>query len=97
MPLLGGLSVSQENEVEKISVVRDHRVETGVIQFNDDWPGVFIRGDDCRGFAMAIKTLLEGRTDRLVLMELDSLGRLLDSSCVGVDIRLWRDANDKPA
>lgn len=23
------------------------RVETGAIQFNDDWPGLFIRGDQC--------------------------------------------------
>jgi len=81
---------------ENIKVEREHRVETGVVQFNDDWPGVFIRGDDCRGYAMAIKAMLEGRTDRLTLSELEGLGRLLDSSCVGVDIRLWKDGNDKP-
>ncbi len=90
-----------DQEVEVLKVERENRVETGVVQFNDDWPGVFIRGDDCRGFAMAIKSVLEGKTlrweDRLHQSELESLGRLLDSSCVGKDIRLWKDENDKPA
>jgi hypothetical protein len=26
---------------------QDERVETGPVQFGDDWPGLFIRGDDC--------------------------------------------------
>jgi hypothetical protein len=24
-----------------------NRVETGALRFGDDWPGLFIRGDDC--------------------------------------------------
>lgn len=32
------------------------RVETGVVQFGDDWPGVFIRGDD----AFYLSTALTG-------------------------------------
>ena len=27
------------------------RAETGILQFGDDWPGVFIRGDDAHGWA----------------------------------------------
>lgn len=27
------------------------RVETGPVQFGDDWPGVFIRGDHCLWYA----------------------------------------------
>jgi len=27
------------------------RMETGPLQFGDDWPGVFIRGDEAIGFA----------------------------------------------
>ena len=30
------------------------RVETGVVQFGDDWPGVFVRGDDAAYYAGAI-------------------------------------------
>ncbi len=25
------------------------RIETGAIRFGDDWPGLFIRGDNCMG------------------------------------------------
>jgi len=25
---------------------KNNRIETGVLQINDDWPGIFIRGDD---------------------------------------------------
>jgi hypothetical protein len=35
------------------------RVETGVIQFEDDWPGVFIRGDDAYYYASELQDLLE--------------------------------------
>jgi hypothetical protein len=29
-----------------------YRAETGPMQFGEDWPGVFIRGDDALVFAM---------------------------------------------
>lgn len=35
------------------------RVETGVLQVGDDWPGVFIRGDNAlMGYAPALRTVL---------------------------------------
>ena len=34
------------------------RAETGVMAFGDDWPGVFIRGDDAFGFALSLRELL---------------------------------------
>lgn len=37
----------------------DVRVETGPVQFGDDWPGVFIRGDDAFGFLAALKGVME--------------------------------------
>jgi hypothetical protein len=36
----------------------DRRVETGPVQFGDDWPGVFIRGDDTARYAMALRYAL---------------------------------------
>ena len=33
------------------------RVETGPVQFGDDWPGIFIRGDDAFAWAMAIELM----------------------------------------
>lgn len=34
------------------------RAETGPMQFSNDWPGVFIRGDNAMHFAMNLKALL---------------------------------------
>ena len=33
--------------MRKIKFDTVHRVETGALQVNDDWAGLFIRGDDC--------------------------------------------------
>ena len=34
------------------------RVETGPVQFGDDWPGLFIRGDNAFGMKMAIDSAI---------------------------------------
>lgn len=34
------------------------RPETGVIKFGDDWPGIFIRGDDAHGFKCMLEDIL---------------------------------------
>ena len=43
------------------------RVETGPIMFGDDWPGVFIRGDNAHYYAMALQTVLVSGTEIGVL------------------------------
>ena len=35
------------------------RVETGPVQFGDDWPGTFIRGDNAAYYAMQLKQLID--------------------------------------
>ncbi len=35
------------------------RVPTGAVQFQDDWPGLFVRGDDAIGLLCAIRQLAE--------------------------------------
>ena len=60
--------------------MREHaeRVETGPVQFNDDWPGVFIRGDNAGWLALCLeqymKRVANGEkpdfTDELALNEL---------------------------
>lgn len=37
----------------------ENRLETGVVQDGDDWPGVFIRGDSAANFAFALRSLIE--------------------------------------
>lgn len=39
------------------------RVETGTTQFGDDWPGVFIRGDNAFAYGAALRVVLEGMTE----------------------------------
>jgi len=34
------------------------RPETGVMQFEGDWPGIFIRGDDALAYGLAVKNML---------------------------------------
>jgi len=36
------------------------RRETGPIQFGDDWPGIFIRGDEALGMAVYLEAFLNG-------------------------------------
>jgi hypothetical protein len=36
----------------------DQRIETGPVQFGDDWPGVFIRGDNALWFAKCLEVAL---------------------------------------
>ena len=35
------------------------RVESGPVQFNEDWPGVFIRGDHCLHYQFELSKLIE--------------------------------------
>lgn len=36
----------------------EHRIETGAVRFGDDWPGLFIRGDNAAGLLSAIQAAL---------------------------------------
>ena len=38
-------------------IVADTNPRTGAVQFNEDWPGVFIRGDNALGMCRACKSI----------------------------------------
>jgi hypothetical protein len=38
---------------------QEEPVETGAIRFGDDWPGLFIRGDDCFAYALSLDLVLD--------------------------------------
>jgi hypothetical protein len=61
-------------KVRKIELLGD-RIETGPVQFGDDWPGLFIRGDNAAMYANAIHNALE---------EIDKEGEIIDSVSYGV-------------
>lgn len=53
------MTASQSKRVvQKIPYDGPDRVETGPVQFGDDWPGLFIRGDSAFGLAMSIHEVL---------------------------------------
>ena len=54
---------------------------TGAVQFEQDWPGLFIRGDEAIGIAFMIRTLvrkLSDTTDPEVALALVNLERYAD-------------------
>jgi hypothetical protein len=60
------------------------RVESGPIMFGDDWPGLFLRGDDCFRYTFALREAIldnaqMGLITRQVLMGL--LDALESSDC----------------
>lgn len=74
----------QDNpDIRNLPKPEGERVETGVTRFGDDWPGVFIRGDNAFYYTYCLKEYIQGAsvTAGLVLMEaqLDGLMKLLES------------------
>lgn len=47
------------SEVQKIAPLGSGRPETGPMQFGEDWPGVFIRGDNALFYAKALQETIE--------------------------------------
>jgi len=80
---------------------QQERVETGPVQFGDDWPGAFIRGDHAGWYAMQIKRLLESDLplDFLLASNLRNLqpdlGGCVVGSCREMVIPAERDHADK--
>jgi hypothetical protein len=57
------------------------RVETGAVQFGEDWPGLFIRGDEAIAIVFSIRHLKErvaGNDDILDHWDLVRLTRIGD-------------------
>lgn len=55
---------------------QEERVETGPVQFGDDWPGLFVRGDNCIAIAMALRIFLDDPTNQFARMQVESLVEL---------------------
>lgn len=75
------MRISEKDHVV-ILPVPEHmqRIETGIVQFGDDWPGVFIRGDNAAYYSMVLDRLMSGYADPLTIGVLAGLNELLKSS-----------------
>ena len=76
------------SELEASRPREQTRIETGTAQFGDDWPGVFIRGDDCFNFTMHLDAVLSNPDlDQLSVAILRGLQSMLASSDAHASLR----------
>lgn len=71
-------------KVKKLSNQKK-RVETGPIQFGEDWPGLFIRGDNCIYHSMYLRIVLESikdSQDKLLISQIENLIELMESPLI---------------
>lgn len=56
-----------------------NRLETGPVQCGDDWPGIFIRGDEAMHFAHALSRALFDTSEQLDPIQASVLRGLRDT------------------
>lgn len=62
------------------SPLKAHRLETGVVQVGDDWPGIFLRGTDAEALAIRLEhAKIVVPADMRLRQRLDDAARLLGS------------------
>jgi hypothetical protein len=61
---------------------QEERVESGPIQFGDDWPGYFIRGDQAFALRAALESTLRGEEDFITNAQIQSFIEDLDKCFV---------------
>lgn len=62
---------------------QEPRVETGPVQFGDDWPGVFIRGDNAFFYARGLERLIRETEDPISTLGFRGLQRILAGAVLG--------------
>jgi hypothetical protein len=81
------------NEEKKPLVISRHpdepRVETGPVRFGGDWAGVFIRGDEALGNAVALRGIIYRHRSVLSVVDRSNLERILSllESCDERELR----------
>lgn len=85
-------SESKIQTIRTTSLSAQKRIETGALQINDDWPGLFIRGDNAAYYSFQLREILsaanKGDTQRVMellthpLNGIGGLCNLLESSRV---------------
>lgn len=64
-------------QIKKIEYNEKERVETGPIQFGNDWPGIFIRGDNCGYYVQCLVELKKYPDSSMAQSALDDIISLL--------------------
>jgi len=72
------------SKLTRVPALDAGRPETGPMQFGDDWPGVFIRGDNALFFARTLGAAIALYPDRAIERSvLGGLQKTLQSCSVG--------------
>lgn len=80
-------------DIRKVPAPADgQRVETGAIQFGDDWPGVFIRGDNAGALAMQ---LADQNTGFWREMAVRQTAKILAGAVIGPAAGVLREAVER--
>ena len=84
-------------EIQKVQMPENiDRVETGPIQFGEDWPGVFIRGDNAGYYCMVLRQHLSEIDNPLDKAVLEGLASTLEGCIVGPAKEILRTSNIPP-
>lgn len=70
-------------EIRKIDFEIEPRLESGPVQFGNDWPGVFLRGDHCAYYALCLEQLddqLDSAEDVVAALAIKNLLEMFQSS-----------------
>jgi hypothetical protein len=60
--LRGPMADKQLHKVRRFAA-EEKRVESGPVMFGDDWPGLFLRGDDCHLYASSLREVILDKPD----------------------------------
>ena len=66
--------------IKTILPAQKTRVETGLMQFGDDWTGVFLRGDSAFHFKMQLEAFIEDNNNKIAEKSVETLIKLLGAS-----------------
>jgi hypothetical protein len=73
------------------------RVETGPLQINEDWPGIFIRGDNAAYLAYTLNSALDNLNDNIQPIQKITLQQFVNllTSCNVGNLREQNEALSK--
>jgi hypothetical protein len=77
------------SDIRIIRTPLESRIETGPLQFNDDWPGTFIRGDNAAWYALLLGRLLDTPqiAPATAINQLRRLQTVLAASCINPEVK----------
>lgn len=56
-------ALMEQEEPDKAAIGEGGRLQTGIVQCDEDWPGVFIRGDEAQHLWITLDAWLDGSPD----------------------------------